>query len=279
MARAQAGVTVTHDVPYALGYVAPTPEATTFTLKPLLLDVYAPEPAAAVPQPAVVLLHGGSFKEGSKQHDDLSGLARYLAERGYVCFSADYRLLNDNPPAPPPFHLTSIQRAVHAAGVDAKAAVRFVRARSADFHVDPKRIALCGDSAGAIASLLAGLTDEDRFANDGPDHPMPADNHPGVSSRPDAIVELWGSAELVLDQVDAGDPPILIAHGTKDTHIGVFFTAALSLKAACEKAGVPVVFCPLEGEKHGAWDGHFEGQSVPEFVYGFLEKYLRGAGR
>jgi acetyl esterase/lipase len=260
---------------YAVGRVAAEAEATQFTLRPLLLDVYRPDTPAVHPAPAVILLHGGSFKEGTKDHDDLSGLARYLAERGYVCFAADYRLLPDHPPAPPPFHLTSIQRAVHAAAVDTKAAVRFVRARSADYGVDPQRIALCGDSAGAIAALLAGLTSEDRFTADGPDLPVPAENHPGVSSRPDAIVELWGSAELVIDQVDAGDPPILIAHGTKDQHIGVYFSAALSLKAACERAGVLHVFHPLEGAKHGAWDAEYEGQTVPEFVHAFLERYLR----
>lgn len=272
---ARAGVTVERDVPYAVGHIAATPEATAFAVRPLLLDVYRPDAAARAPRPAVVLLHGGSFREGTKDHDDLTGLARYLAERGYVCFAADYRLMDDNPPAAPPFNLTSIQRAVHAAAVDAKAAVRYVRARHADYGVDPNRIALCGDSAGSIAALLAGLTGEDRFVQDCPELPVPKENHPGVSSRPDAIVELWGSAELVLDEVDAQDPPVLIVHGTKDKHIGVYFSAALSLKAACERAGVPHVFRPLEGAKHGAWDAEFEGQSVPAFVHAFLEEYLR----
>ena len=41
---------------------------------------------------------------------------------------------------------------------DAKSAVRFVRARAKELHVDPMRVALWGDSSGAHTALLAAFT-------------------------------------------------------------------------------------------------------------------------
>lgn len=273
-AGAATAVDVERDIPYAVGQFGASPDATEFETRPLLLDVYRPKGPAATPRPALVMLHGGGFTRGSKEHRHLTALAEYLAARGYVCFPINYRLLDAYPPAPPPFHMISYQRTVHAAAVDAKAAVRFVRANHARFGVDPDRIGILGDSAGAIASIAAGVTDDDRFLADTAGGAPPPENHPGVPSRPAVIVDLWGSGEIVMDAFDPGDPPMLIVHGTEDDHIGVFFSAALSLKAACERHGIPHRFVPVEGAKHGAWREKVDGKGIAEIVHAFLEDFL-----
>lgn len=61
----------------------------------LKLDVYRPKSDAllkAAPLPAVVMIHGGGWREGSKA--DMGSFSIGLAQKDYVCFSVDYRLID-----------------------------------------------------------------------------------------------------------------------------------------------------------------------------------------
>jgi dipeptidyl aminopeptidase/acylaminoacyl peptidase len=272
-AAAFARTEIDRDVVYGKGYVAESVGETPH-LRDLVMDVYHAAAKFEGPRPAAVLIHGGSFRTGDKSHDDLSGLARHLAQRGYMCFSINYRLIGDNPPADGHWQFTLAQAAIHAAFVDAKTAIRHVRANAAAYHVDPARIAVIGDSAGAFAALAAGITDPEDFARDNAELPVPPENNPGVDPKPQAVVDLWGSAELIRDKFDADDPPMCIIHGTKDDHIGVTFHVAKNIVAECEAHGIPYVFYPIEGKKHGAWDGKYEGKTINELVTDFLSAHM-----
>ena len=83
--------------------------------------------------PAVVLVHGGGWDQGSRGGSLLPG---WLAGRGYVVFDIDYRLATPTSP--------SWQQATG----DVKCAVGWVNDHAARFGVDPERIALLGSSAG-----------------------------------------------------------------------------------------------------------------------------------
>jgi hypothetical protein len=85
---------------------------------------------------AVVLIHGGGFHSGSKESLDPTALR--FAQSGWTAFSISYRLV---PPAP-----------WYAAKEDVLAAVRWVRAHSAEFGFDPARLAVFGTSAGGNLS-------------------------------------------------------------------------------------------------------------------------------
>ena len=131
-----------------------------------------------------------------------------------------------------------------------------------------------GESAGAFAALAAGITNPGDFADDGPGFPAPPENNPGVSPLPVAIIDFWGSADLIRDEFDAGDPPIMIAHGTNDLTLGTFFTSALTIVAACNEHGIPCRFFPLIGQDHGAWDAKFDGKGLVEHTMEFLADYM-----
>src|SRR5690348_15922081 len=89
---------------------------------------------------AIVLIHGGGWRAGSKESLDPTALR--FAESGWTAFSISYRLV---PPAP-----------WDAAKADALAAVRWVRAHAARFGFDPRRLAVFGTSAGGnLAALVA----------------------------------------------------------------------------------------------------------------------------
>jgi acetyl esterase/lipase len=105
----------------------------------LSIDVFRP---SGKPKAAVILLHGGGWRVGSKEA--MTELAQALAGHGFVALPAQYRLLGQSAwPAP-------IQ--------DVKSAIRWARRNAASLGVDAGKIALEGFSAGAHLALLAGGT-------------------------------------------------------------------------------------------------------------------------
>src|SRR2546422_11513156 len=70
---------------------APSVSGVTYSVPdsvPLLLDVY--EPSGGGPFPAIVLVHGGGWKSGSRTV--VADEAATLARAGFVVFDIDYRL-------------------------------------------------------------------------------------------------------------------------------------------------------------------------------------------
>jgi acetyl esterase/lipase len=116
--------------------------------EPLYADAYLSE--GTQPVPVIVTTHGGSWRSGTKTAYQYLG--PYLAARGYALLSLDYRLLIKEKNRYP------------AAVDDVRAALRYVREHAAELNVDPKRIVLMGDSAGAHLAALVGLTERPQVA-------------------------------------------------------------------------------------------------------------------
>lgn len=104
--------------------------------RPLSLDLY--RPAGPGPHPVVVWVHGGSWVRGER--DDRTALCRWLADRGYAVVAVEYRL-------PPPAPVGEGQRR------DVAAAASWAAAHAAEEDLDPDRIVLAGQSAGATLAL------------------------------------------------------------------------------------------------------------------------------
>lgn len=95
--------------------------------------------------PLVVFIHGGGFHAGSK--DALpANLLEGLLKSGCAVMSINYRL-SPEVHAPAHYH-------------DAARALQFARANSADWGIDPARVASTGSSAGAGISLWLGFHDD-----------------------------------------------------------------------------------------------------------------------
>jgi acetyl esterase len=98
----------------------------------LRVRLYSPSKADLLP--GLIYFHGGGLVAGSLETHDCIG--RALCNSGGVrVVSVDYRL------AP--------EHRFPAALQDAKAALRHISGHAADFGIDPKRLGICGDSAGA----------------------------------------------------------------------------------------------------------------------------------
>jgi acetyl esterase/lipase len=114
-----------------------------------VLDVYRPA-AATTPLPLVVWIHGGGFVGGAKE--ELSGYFKLLANEGYAVVAPSYSL------APEHRYPTPTRQAMQAAA--------FVQAERESLLVDPTRIVLAGDSAGAhIAAQLAAIVTTPGYAD------------------------------------------------------------------------------------------------------------------
>lgn len=106
----------------------------------LAARVYSPHPEAVL-APGLIYFHGGGLIAGSIDTHD--AIARSLADAGGVrVMSVEYRL------AP--------EARFPAAFEDARAALEYLSHHSAQFGIDPARLGICGDSAGA--TLVAAAT-------------------------------------------------------------------------------------------------------------------------
>lgn len=274
-------VTRTRDLVYGLGYVKDNTADSGYRLQELYFDLLEPTDVPASNRPAVLMIHGGSFQGGSKADEDLVNIADGLASEGYVCFLIDYRVDSDDPPpvdswnpeaqAPKDIDIPSLA-AVRAAFVDAKTAMRHIRANADTYGIDPNRIAIWGESAGAFAALAAGLTEPAEFSNDGEDFPVPSENNPGVNPKPSLIVECWGSAAFTPDAFDPDDPPIMIFHGTYDATVPVLY--ALNIESKCEEQNIPHRTYLISGEGHGCWDCEYDGKDLTTLTLDFLRDYM-----
>ena len=112
---------------------------------PVPVRIYFPEGAA--PFPVTVFYHGGGWVIGNVDSHD--ALCRKLTNAiGCVTVSVDYRLA---PEAKFP-----------AAAEDCYAATRWVSENAAALGCDPKRLAVCGDSAGGNLAAVVPLMARDR---------------------------------------------------------------------------------------------------------------------
>ena len=139
----------------------------------LVGDFYLPKGRDKAP--VLVAVHGGGWQVGSRQSYRYWGL--FLARAGYAVFAIDYRL---GKPGMYP-----------AAVYDTKAAIQFVRAKAAEFNLDPDRIGLIGDSSGAHLAALVALAG-DQFNSAYRD-----DVNAAVPANAKAVVGFYGEYDLL----------------------------------------------------------------------------------
>jgi acetyl esterase/lipase len=220
----------------------------------LLLDIFEPVNNNGQPRPAVVLVHGGGWTNFDKS--TMRPLAQFLALAGFVAVTVDYRLFHDDATRWP-VQLDDVQRAV-----------RWVRANSAKYNVDPNQVGAYGHSAGAqIAALLgmletrdnsdaslakysskvqavvdaSGPTDFTKHTND--DATQFLMSFLGADYR--AHPEVWRDVSPIF-HVSKSNAPILIIHGTHDEMVPI--SQAEELNDALSKAGATVKFLQLDSD-------------------------------
>lgn len=204
----------------------------------LRADLYEPTGDTASQRPLVIFVHGGSFKNGSRQSGELVDQANVLGKKGWVSASISYRqtaqgctVIN-----------ASCVEAIIDATEDAQAAVRFFRANAAQYRLDPTRIAIAGSSAGAITALNVG------FRADVPGN----SGTPGVSSDVRAAVSLSGGR--LLGSCDPGDAATLLFHNSVDG--AVPYQWAVNTETCAKDANLWSHLTTWEGSGHVPYSQH-----------------------
>jgi acetyl esterase/lipase len=158
----------------------------------LLGDLYLPKGLRRAP--VLVAAHGGGWQLGDRKFYRHWGA--YLAKHGYAVFAIEYRLMKPGLKTWP--------------GVvgDCRAAVQYVRAKATDLGLDPERIGMIGDSAGAHLSALVALAgNEPPFVGQYPDDPYAA-----VPAGVTAVIGFYGvydmAAQWEHDQITRPRDPI-----------------------------------------------------------------------
>lgn len=194
-------------------------------------------------RPAIVFFFGGGWTGGSP--DQFYPQSAYLASRGMVAMSAEYRVETRNNTTP------------RECVKDGKSAVRWIRQHAKELGVDPLRIAAGGGSAGghvaAAAGAIKGFEEESENLT--------------ISSRPNALVlfnpvydngpDGYGHDRVAaywekfspMHNISEDTPPTAVFLGTEDEHIPV--KTAKEYKRRMDEKGRRCDLHVYEGEPHG----------------------------
>lgn len=253
----------------------------------LTLDLYRPESINEA-VPVVLYLHGGGWQVGDKT-DGAEDRLRSLASHGIAVASANYRFVSS---------------AIHPAQIhDTKAALRWLRAKGAEYGLATNKVGVWGASAGAYLASLAALTpNNDEFEGT-------VGAHLDQSSVADVAVHWFGQSDLVsnarrtwlekevlnapfegpllgvddaseamelarraspLTWVGAEAPPFLIAHGDRDRITPS--SESVALHDALVRAGAQSTLLLLGGAGHEGPE--FDRPDHIALTAGFLTTHL-----
>lgn len=225
------------------------------------------------PRPAIVFFFGGGWVGGNP--NQFFPHCRYLAKRGMLAMSAEYRIRSKHETTP--FDCVK----------DGKSAIRWIRANAERLNVDPDRIAAGGGSAGghvaAAAATVPGL-DEDTNQDIRPTPDALVLFNPVYDNGPDGYGHdrVKGRYYEIspMHNIKEGMAPAIVFFGTEDKLVPV--STAERFKRRMFEVGSRSELILFKGQGHGFFNhGRSENRFYEETVaqmdrfltsLGFLEK-------
>ena len=230
--------------------------------EPLLLDACFPGDAdiddpGSPPRPAIVVIHGGSWKHGDKANLNWRSTCQWFASEGFVAVSVNYRLV---PTATFPAQLDDVQNAV-----------RWLRdpAQVERYNLDPDRIGAFGGSAGGNLAALLGTVGSGSWTEDArvaavAELSGPVDLREAIPTT-DSYNEDFG--EVVLEYLgcasyegcpgaakaspvflaDETDPPFFVGHSSEEF---IPISQSTEFVKALRGQGIDTTFVTVEGTLH-----------------------------
>ncbi len=242
-----------------------------------ILRLDASVPDGPGPFAAVIIVHGGGWT-GDDTAVNCTPLFAPLSRAGFAWFAPKYRLA--------PAHRWP------ACIEDVEAAILWIKAHAAEFHVDPKRLALLGESAGGqivqvvavrattpeaptrVAALVPIYAPCDNVADSvrrgGPGGSMQA--LLGIGPKLDPLAEAKLRELSPLNFVHTQLPPCFLVHGTADKSVP--YEQSVMWQARLKSLGVPCELVTVTGAPHGM--GKWE--TAPGLDLSYKEKLVAWLG-
>lgn len=238
----------------------------------LKLNIAVPDKTKE-PKPLIVFFYGYAFGKGSRNTS--SPLLIEATRRGYTAAAVDYRWS-------PEFHYP-------AQILDAKAAIRWLKAHADDYFIDKEKIGVDGFSSGAYLSLMLGLTEpgdgydsiDVKFSEINSDvqaviaHTPVTDfvwhgedfkhkDYIGKTLAEDP--ELYRQAS-VLTYIGGNDAPVLTIHGLADNILNIEHSYRLDIEMKKRSKQHTLIVDPL---------GSHEWLMITEdYIWAFFDLYLK----
>ena len=150
---------------------------------------------------AVIVAAGGGHRELVFNPEGVEP-AQYLASLGYTAFALKYRLFREEGS---PYTIANTAE-------DIRRAMRTVRSRAAEWHVDPQRIGVMGWSAGGEVAALVAYPPV-------PGDPAAGDPVERVSARPDFEILIYPGPAGIPDVIPADAPPLFLLGAADDEYV------------------------------------------------------------
>jgi len=258
----------------------------------LQLDIAYPTQSEG-PFPALVYICAGWGWYSDCNRGCYDNTIRKAAKRGYVAVTIDFRRLDAKQDGRSRYPFP-------AQVEDAKAAVRWLRANSGRYNIDPNRIGALGWSGGGHMALMLGLTDP----MDGLEG---SSGNEGYSSKVQAVVSAAGIVDMAMyyeqsmktyrsyipmienmmqgtpderpkeydatspiTYVRADSPPVLTLHGDKDRNVWIEQSEALERKM--KEVGAHHEFVVIPGADHADF---LTFRSKEQIIFDFLDSHLK----
>ena len=221
---------------------------------PLLLDASIPDGAG--PFRTVIIVHGGGFSRGNKV-TYVPPVFQPLRQGGFAWFTINYRL------APAAKVKDQID--------DVLSALAWVHQHAAQYHLDRKRVALLGESAGAyLVDYVAMTAPKNTPVAAVVSFYGPADLTLQFRSKtvPDTMQSFFGLTDSNSDNeaalhrlspyfmIHRNLPPFLLLHGTADEQVP--YEQSPRFCQALKAAGDRCELYTVSGARHGIgqWEQH-----------------------
>jgi len=236
----------------------------------LNLDLYRPKKAEGKVLPGIVYIHGGGWSGGNKKTNWRQ--SAMLAREGYAVACIEYRLL------PKAKILNCVE--------DAKAAVRWMRANAATYHVNPERIGAIGGSAGGhLAGMLAVSSGTKELEGRGGNKAISSQIQAAVPmAMPSDLDNLFvrqrfkltsDEAKLVSPTryVNKDQAPMLLLHCKADRTVPYFSSSAFLL--LCKGEGADIKLVEIKNGGHAFWHKSNGFEETLTAALPFLKKHLQ----
>lgn len=178
------------------------------------LTVFLP-PAGKATGAAVIVAAGGGHRELVFNPEGVEP-AQYLASIGVTAFALKYRL----------FREAGSKYTIDNTTQDIQRAMRTVRARAAEWNLDPNRIGVMGWSAGGeVAALVAYPPGDGNAASKDPVE--------RVSARPNFQILIYPGPLGIPEKIPANAPPAFLLGAADDEYVaGVLYDITNKYRAA-----------------------------------------------